>query len=166
MERTKKVSEEVLKKQQEKEMEIQSILLKANECKEESLFIDEEGCVKIKNEVANLLDTPIDDPNEKYELYYKAIMKVLYKYLPKGKENKEARKLIYEEKKTFLTRGHRKNNNSIRHADSRMGYCTDFRELVDIISDWASSDRNPFVLYTKLRDLNKSKGYGLPDIEK
>lgn len=38
------------------------------------------------------------------------------------------------------------------------------KELVDIIFDWASTSRNAFDLYIRLRDLNKSKGYGLSDI--
>ena len=149
-----------------KKMEIESILLKANESKEESLFITEDGNIEIRNELSSLLDKPIDNPEEKYELYYNVINKILKDYLPKGKENGRAREVIYEEKNTFLTRGHRINAKGIRKADSRMGYNVDLKELVDILVNWATTNKNLFTLYTELRDLNKSKGYGISDIEK
>ncbi len=47
-----------------------------------------------------------------------------------------------------------------------MGYNVDLKELVDILVNWATTNRNLFTLYTELRDLNKSKGYGISDIEK
>lgn len=147
-----------------KEMEIESILLKANESKEETLFFTNEGHIELKNEITSMLDSPIDNPEEKYELYYNIIAKILKDYLPAGKQNEEARKIIYEEKNTYLTRGHRKNKKGVRYADSRMSYNADMKELVDIIFDWASTSRNAFDLYIRLRDLNKSKGYGLSDI--
>ena len=78
-----------------KKMEIESILLKANESKEESLFITEDGNIEIRNELSSLLDKPIDNPEEKYELYYNVINKILKDYLPKGKENGRAREVIY-----------------------------------------------------------------------
>ena len=143
----------VKEKKQARELEIESILLKASESKEESLFFA-------------LLDQQIDDPDEKYELYYNVINKILRDYLPKGKENESARNIIYEEKNTYLTRGRRKDDKGLRHADSRMSYNADLKALVDIVVDWASTNRNPFSLYVKLRDLNKSMGYGVPSIEK
>ena len=140
--------------------------MKASESKEESLFFAENGDIEIRNEIESLLDQQIDDPDEKYELYYNVINKVLRDYLPKGKENESARNIIYEEKNTYLTRGRRKDNKGLRHADSRMSYNADLKALVDIVVDWASTNRNPFSLYVKLRDLNKSMGYGVPSIEK
>ena len=134
--------------------------------KQESLFFAENGDIEIRNEIESLLDQQIDDPDEKYELYYNIINKVLRDYLPKGKENESARNIIYEEKNTYLTRGRRKDDKGLRHADSRMSYNADLKALVDIVVDWASTNRNPFSLYVKLRDLNKSMGYGVPSVEK
>lgn len=65
-----------------------------------------------------------------------------------------------------MTRGHRKDDKGLRHADSRMSYNADLKALVDIVVDWASTNRNAFSLYVKLRDLNKSMGYGVPSVEK
>lgn len=61
----------VKEKKQARELEIESILLKASESKEESLFFAENGDIEIRNEIESLLDQQIDDPDEKYELYYK-----------------------------------------------------------------------------------------------
>lgn len=69
--------------------------MKASESKEESLFFAENGDIEIRNEIESLLDQQIDDPDEKYELYYNVINKVLRDYLPKGKENESARNIIY-----------------------------------------------------------------------
>lgn len=85
----------VKEKKQARELEIESILLKASESKEESLFFAENGDIEIRNEIESLLDQQIDDPDEKYELYYNVINKVLRDYLPKGKENESARNIIY-----------------------------------------------------------------------
>lgn len=156
----------VKEEKQAREQEIESILLKASESKEESLFFAENGDIEIRNEIESLLDQQIDDPDEKYELYYNVINKVLRDYLPKGKENESARNIIYEEKNTYLTRGRRKDDKGLRHADSRMSYNADLKALVDIVVDWASTNRNPFSLYVRLRDLNKSMGYGVPSVEK
>lgn len=84
----------VKEKKQARELEIESILLKASESKEESLFFAENGDIEIRNEIESLLDQQIDDPDEKYELYYNVINKVLRDYLPKGKENESARNII------------------------------------------------------------------------
>ena len=71
-----------------------------------------------------------------------------------------------KKKNTYLTRGRRKDDKGLRHADSRMSYNADLKALVDIVVDWASTNRNPFSLYVKLRDLNKSMGYGVSFVEK
>lgn len=81
------------------------------------------------------------------------------KHLPKGEEYKVARDYIYEEKNTFLTRGHRKNEKGIRGADGRMAYISDINELINIITTWISNRGTMFDLYTQLRNLNRSKGY-------
>jgi hypothetical protein len=147
-------------KEREQEIERESILLKADEIKEETLIFDVDGQVEFKNEIADLILEQIDDPEAKYNLYYNVANRLLKKYLPKGDENKAARDLIYEEKNTFLTRGHRKDEKGIRGADGRMSYISDINELINIITEWISNRGTMFDLYTKIRDLNISKGYG------
>ena len=121
---------------------------------------------KLQKYAQDVLDKPIDNPKEKYDLYYNVVRKLLRKYLPKGKNNEVARKPIYEEINTYLTRGQRKDKRGYRHADSRMAYSVDYKELVNILSEWAANSRNVYGLYDRLRDLNKSKGYGVSDMEK
>ena len=89
-------------------------------------------------------------------------MKLLRAYLPKGKINKEARDYIYEEKNTFLTRGHRINQYGIRGADSRMAYIEEHEELLNVITKWIISRGTMVDLFNTLRDLNREKGYADP----
>ena len=103
----KKLSKEELEEKQklhEQEMERAAILMKADEVKEETFNFDLDGQIELKNEIADMILEEIDDPEAKFNLYYKVINRVLKKHLPKGDENKTARDLIYEEKNTFLTR--------------------------------------------------------------
>ncbi len=164
----KKISNEELEKiekEHEQEIEREAILMKADEIKEETLIFDIDGQVEFKNEIADLVLEQIDDPEAKYNLYYNVVNRLLKKHLPKGDENKAARDLIYEEKNTFLTRGHRKDEKGIRGADGRMAYIPDINELINIITDWISNRGTMFDIYTKIRDLNISKGYGTPRTE-
>lgn len=158
----KKSKEELekVRKEREQEMEREAILMKADEIKEETLIFDVNGQIEFKNEIADLVLEQIDDPEAKYNLYYNVVNRLLKKHLPKGDENKAARDLIYEEKNTFLTRGHRKDEKGIRGADGRMAYIPDINELINIITDWISNRGTMFDIYTKIRDLNISKGYG------
>lgn len=153
---------QIEKIEQEKQQEIERrlILMKANEIKEETFSFDLNNEIILKKEIADLTLESIDNPEEKYELYYKVINKLLRKYLPKGDQFKKARNIIYEEKNTFLTRGHRKDKTGIRGADSRMSYITELDQFINIITDWISTKGTLFDLYTKLRELNISKGYG------
>jgi hypothetical protein len=166
-EKRKKISKEELekiKKEREQENEREAILMKADEIKEDTLTFDIDGRIEFKNEIADLVLEQIDDSEAKYNLYYNVTNRLLKKHLPKGDENKAARDLIYEEKNTFLTRGHRKDEKGIRGADGRMAYIPDINELINIITDWISNKGTMFDLYTKIRDLNISKGYGSPRI--
>lgn len=147
----------------EAEKEKMKILLKASEVKGEQLFVSEEG-VSSKKELKDFALGNIDNPEKKYEVYYKGINRLLRKHLPSGKENKKAREYIYEEKNVFLTRGKRKNKLGIRGADGRMGYITDGDEMLKLIIDWVFSQDSPVNLYNKLRDLNVKKGYGVRKI--
>lgn len=161
---TKTEEQELFQKQREQEAERAAILMKADEVKEEVLDFGIDGQIEFKNEVADLMLEQIDDPDEKYSLYYNVATRLLLKHLPKGDAFKDARNLIYEEKNTFLTRGHRKNKSGIRGADSRMSYIPDIVELVNIITEWITCRGTMFELYLKLRDLNESKGYGTGEL--
>ena len=154
--------EEILKKEKEfqQEAEREAILMKADENKHETLELDFEGNIDFKNEVESMMLSPVDNPEEKHQLYYKVINKLLKKYLPKGEEFKQARDLIYEEKNTFLSRGHRIDERGIRGADGRMGYVDDMHTMVNIITTWITSNGGMYELYTKMRDFNIEKGYG------
>lgn len=149
-------------KREAQEAEKLAILSKADEIKEETFDFGMDGIAEIKNEVSDMVLDAIDDPEEKYQLYYNVLNKMLQKALPKGDENKEARDLIYEEKNTFLSGGHRKNKNGIRGGDGRMGYRTDMHEIINVITEWIASRSGMFDLYIKLRALNIEKGYGDP----
>jgi hypothetical protein len=143
-----------------KEEEALSIIAKANETKGEQLSVTEAGKLITKKELKDYAIGNIDDPARKFEIYYKGINKLLRKNLPKGKENKVARDFIYEEKNTFLTRGKRKNKMGVRGADGRMGYITDAEAILKIVMDWVISNDSDVNLFTTLRELNKSMGYG------
>lgn len=159
---SKAVNADLTQKQWEQETERAAILMKADEIKEETLDFSIDGQVEFKNEIANIMLEQIDDPEEKHNLYYNVVNRLLRKHLPKGEAYKEARDLIYEEKNTFLTRGHRKDARGIRNADGRMGYIPDMAELVNIVTEWITSHGTMFELYLKLRELNEGKGYGIP----
>lgn len=158
----KKLSKEELErlqKEQEQEAERASILMKADEIKEETFDFDMDGQIELKSELADMMLEQIDDPEAKYELYYNVVNRLLRKHLPKGEKYKPARDFIYEEKNTFLTRGHRKNEQGIRGADGRMAYINDINDLINIITKWISNKGTMYDLYSQLRDLNRSKGY-------
>lgn len=139
-----------------------AILFEADKIKEETLQFDLDGQVELKNEIADLVLGQIDNPEEKYNLYYNVVNQLLKKHLPKGENFKKARDLIYEEKNTFLTRGRRKDERGIRGADGRMVFTDDINELINIITHWISAKGTMYDLYTKILDLNISKGYGKP----
>lgn len=163
----KKISdkEKALLAARKREQEKEEILLKADQNRQEKFsFYEEDGSLEVKNEIADMLLDEIDDPEKKYELYYRAIDRILRKHLPKGESFKQGRQWIYEEKNTFLT-GKRKNKDGIRHADSRQAYSTVMAELVSIISNWIAEQGTPIQLYVTLRDENIKKGYGSPSQE-
>lgn len=150
-----------VKKLSKEEEERLLILSKADEVKGEQLVIMPDG-LKTENELKKFALGAVDNPERKYELYYKGIMKLLRKFLPKGASNRKARAYIYEEKNTLLTRGKRINDQGIRGGDSRMAYITDIEELLNIITAWIVSKGTMVELFNTLRDLNISKGHGSP----
>lgn len=165
-EQKKRGKEDLLKKQKEiEEQEKLAILAKADEVKDLTLDFNTEGDFELKSEIEALMLDPIDNPEEKHDLYYNIINKLLKQYLPKGDEHRVARNYIYEEKNTFLT-GKRIDKSGIRGADGRMSYRPNMHELINIITGWIASNGSMIDLYIKLRDKNIEMGYGKPKLEK
>jgi len=136
------------------------ILAETDAVKGEQLTITETGAIEKENELRQFALGSVEDPERKYEVYYKGIQRLLMKHLPSGKQNKVARDYIYEEKNTYLSRGKRINKAGIRGADGRMGYLADADEIFKIVMEWILSNGSMVDLYTRLRELNISKGYG------
>lgn len=157
----KKKSEEQKNLEKEKRRrEIEEILSDANTKTGEQLVLDELGAIKSEDELKEFALGHIpDDPEEKYNVYYKGVEKLLKKFLPEGDKYKSAREVIREEKKIFLTRGKKLNEKGVRGADSRMAYIQDMEEIMNLITKWAFESRNYFELYSLLRDKNKKLGY-------
>lgn len=138
------------------------ILQKVHEKKGRQLRIDvNTGDLTEINELRAMITRQGENPDEKYRLYYNGIRRLLMNFLPKGKEHKEARQLIYDEKNIFLNRGKKKSdNNGIRKSDGRMTYQAFMNEMLDVITKWVSESQNPFDLYNALYDLNEKHNYG------
>lgn len=158
--------EKIRKKKEQDEAEKFLILAQADEVKGQTLEFDIDGNIEFKKEIEEMMLEPIDNPQEKHELYYKVVNKLLRDHLPKGDKYKNARDYIYEEKNTFLTGGYRKDDNGIRGADGRMAYIPNIHVLINLIMEWVSENGTMIDLYTKLRDKNIELGYGKPLLEK
>ena len=148
----KKKESEKLSEQEE--LERMMLISKADEVVGEQLTIDTEGLLQTEDELKKFALGDIDDPERKYDIYYKGIGKLLLKHLPEGKDYKRARDYIYEEKNTYLTRGHRIDERGIRGADSRMGHIEDAEKILDLITTWIIKKGSMVDLYSTIRDLN------------
>ena len=140
------------------------MLAKADEVKGEQLTLTEDGDVVSRKELQDFAIGTIDDPQKKFDVYYNGIDKLLRQHLLKGKANKPARDLIFEEKNVYLTRGKRKDKKGIRGADGRMGYISDAEDILKVVMDWILKNGSMVELYNTLRDQNVEKGYGAPKI--
>ena len=114
----------------------------------------------VENEAERLIGQKIDDPIEKFQLYYKGLNKLLRDSLPKGKRNEEARRIIYDEKNVLINRGAIKNEQGIRGSDGRMAYIEDLEEAIRIVADWISTKGSYYDLYRAFWDKNEQLGYG------
>lgn len=113
------------------------------------------------DELRQLIGKEFENPEEKYNIYYRGIRKLLMDYLPKGKEFKEVRDIIYDEKNIFLNAGKRKSdNNGIRKSDGRMTFQPVMNEILDIVVKWVGESQSPFMLYREFYELNEKHGYG------
>lgn len=156
---------ETEKLSEQEELERMMLISKADEVVGEQLTIDTEGLLQTEDELKKFALGDIDDPERKYDIYYKGISKLLLKHLPEGKAYKKARDYIYEEKNTYLTRGHRIDEKGIRGADSRMGHIEDAEQVLELITNWIIKKGSMVDLYSAIRDLNIKLGYGKPSHE-
>ena len=150
------------------DLERLEILQKSNEKIGKQLsFNSETGSLEEIDELRRLIGKEFENPEEKYNIYYKGIRKLLMEYLPKGKEYKEIRDIIYDEKNIFLNNGKRKSdNNGIRLSDGRMTFQTNMNEILEIIVKWISDSQNPFDIYRLFYELNENFGYGHEQYDK
>ena len=95
------------------------ILQKADEVKGEQLSINIDSELTVENQAVKLLGQTIDDPVEKFQLYYHGLTKLLKDNLPKGKENEQVRRIVYDEKNVLINRGAKKDERGIRGRRSR-----------------------------------------------
>lgn len=146
----------------EEDIERLELLQQAQEKKGRQLRFDlEKGDLVEVDEIRMLISRVGDSPDEKYDLYYRGIRSLLMKYLPKGKDFKEARQLIYDEKNIFLNRGKRKSdNNGVRKSDGRMTFQETMNEMLNVITSWITNSQNPIDLYNMLYQLNEKHNYG------
>jgi len=150
------------------DIERMELLQKASEKVGKQLSINtEKGNLEEVDELRKLLGKEFEDPEEKYNIYYRGIRKLLMDYLPKGKEFKEARNIIYDEKNIFLNLGKRKSdNNGVRKSDGRMTFQPVMNEILEIIVKWVAESQNPFDLYREFYELNDRHDYGHEEYDK
>ncbi|WP_256009774.1 hypothetical protein [Desertivirga xinjiangensis] len=159
-----------IKKQEglsEADRERMELLQKANEKVGKQLSINSQtGNLEEIDELKQLIGKEFENPEEKYNIYYQGIRRLLMNYLPKGREFKEVRDIIYDEKNIFLNLGKKKSdNNGIRKSDGRMTYQPVMNEILDIIVDWVASSQNAFDIYREFYQLNEKHGYGHEDYD-
>lgn len=143
------------------DLERLELLQRSHEKKGKQLTIDgEAGSLKEIDELRELVGKQLDSPEEKYNIYYKGIRKLLMDHLPKGEEAKEMRNIIYDEKNIFLNLGKRKSDGAgVRGSDGRMTFQPVMNEILDIVIAWVGGSQNPFDLYRDLYMLNEKYGY-------
>ena len=154
-----------IKKQEglsQSDMERLELLQKANEKTGKQLTINSEtGSLEEFDELRHLVGKEFENPEEKYQMYYNGIRRLLMDFLPKGKDYKQLRDIIYDEKNVFLNLGKKKSdNNGIRKSDGRMTYQPVMNEILEIIIKWVGESQNPFDLYRDFYNLNEKHGYG------
>jgi len=142
------------------ELERLEILQSAEELKRGKHLISMESELIIENEAEKLIGKSIDNPVEKFQLYYKGLNKLLRDFLPKGKKNEEARRIIYDEKNILINRGAKKDDKGIRGSDGRMAYLEDLELAIQIVADWITQKGSYFDLYQAFWNKNEELGYG------
>ncbi len=139
------------------------ILHKSKEIKGEQLTIDLNSDLTIENQAKTLLGQKIDDPVEKFQLYYNGLTKLLKDNLPKGKENESVRRIIYDEKNILINRGAKKDEKGIRGSDGRMAYVEDLEKAIEIVANWITKKETSAELFMAFWDKNEELEYGHQD---
>lgn len=142
------------------DLERLEILQKSEEVKGEQLKINLDSEIIIENQAKELLDKKIDDPVQKFQLYYHGLTKLLKDNLPKGKENEDARRIIYDEKNILINRGAKKDEKGIRGSDGRMAYIEDLESAIEIVAEWITQKGSPADLFMAFWDKNEDLDYG------
>ncbi|NVO09607.1 MAG: hypothetical protein HXX16_06575 [Bacteroidales bacterium] len=145
------------------ELERLEILQKAEEVKGEQLSLNWKSELVVENEAEKLISQKIDDPVVKFQLYYKGLHKMLKDFLPKGKKNEEARRIIYDEKNVLINRGAKKDDKGIRGSDGRMAYIEDLELAIKIVANWITTKGSYYDLYRAFWDKNEELKYGHQD---
>jgi hypothetical protein len=139
------------------------ILQKSEEVKGEQLFVNFDSELVIENQAEQLLGQSIDDPVQKFQLYYHGLAKLLKETLPKGKEFEDVRRIVYDEKNILINRGAKKDEKGIRGSDGRMAYIEDLEIALKIVADWTSTKGTSAELFMAFWDKNEELGYGHQD---
>ncbi len=142
------------------DMESLELLKKSEEIKGEQLSINFDNELFIENEAEKLLGEKIDDPVQKFQLYYNGLSKLLKDRLPKGKDFEQIRRIVYDEKNILINRGAKKDERGIRGSDGRMAFIEDLEVALKIVADWTSKKGTPVELFTAFWDKNEKLGYG------
>ena len=161
-----KDNNKINKKQRElskEDLERLKIFQKAEEIKGEQLSINLDSEITVENQAVKLLGQRIDDPVEKFQLYYHGLSKLLKDNLPKGKENEDVRRIIYDEKNILINRGAKKNDKGIRGSDGRMAYIEDLETAIQIVADWISRKGSSSEIFMAFWDKNEELNYGHQD---
>ena len=145
------------------DLERLEILQKSEEIKGEQLTINIDSEIVVKNQAKELLDKKIDDPVQKFQLYYHGLTKLLKDNLPRGKENEDSRRIIYDEKNVLINRGAKKDEKGIRGSDGRMAYIEDLEYAIEIVAEWITKKGSPADLFMSFWDKNEELGYGHQD---
>lgn len=151
------------RKLSKEDLERLEILQKSEEIKGEQLSINLDSELVVENQAELLLGQRIDDPVQKFQLYYHGLSRLLKDGLPKGKEFEDVRRIVYDEKNILINRGAKKDDNGIRGSDGRMAYVEDLEEAIKIIAEWISRKGTSAELFMRFWDKNEELGYGHQD---
>lgn len=82
----------------EADLERLELLQRTHEKKGKQLTISgDTGALEEIDELKQLVGRQLDSPEEKYNIYYKGIRKLMFDHLPKGEDYKQMREIIYDE---------------------------------------------------------------------
>lgn len=151
------------RKLSKEDLERLEILQKSEELKGEQLSINLDSEIIVENYAEQLLGQGIDDPVQKFQLYYHGLSKLLKDNLPKGKESEDVRRIVYDEKNILINRGAKKDEKGIRGSDGRMAYLDDLEKAIKIVAEWTSKKGSPAELFIAFWDQNEELGYGHQD---